>query len=121
MRGKLQICLALCDVASSESYAQRLRACGHNPWPTYNAPSTLLRLGHVLFDVLIADLQCSRIDETSILPFVRRVYPAMRVIAIEHETGGAWLADELADTDAVASCHTSMQRVMDKFSREFAA
>lgn len=99
----LRICLALADENLNETFAAALRGAGHNPWPVYNAPSTLSRLGHVLCDVLIAEPICSRVDGASFLPFVRRVYPEVRIVALEHVAGGEWLAEERAHVDAMAT------------------
>lgn len=108
----LQVCLALSDEALNDAYACTLRAVGHNPWPAYNAHSALLRFGHVPFDAMIIDAQCAYIAGRSFLPSVRRAYPGMRIVAVKHETGGAWPEGDPAQVDAIADCPSSALRAL---------
>lgn len=97
----LQVCLAISDERLNEAVASALRDVGHNPWPTYNASSTLSRLGQVVFDVLMTDVSCSKIDSTSFLPFVRQVYPQMRILALQFDADPEWPLEERACVEVV--------------------
>lgn len=102
MPSSFRVCLAVDDEALSERYAALLVAAGYNPWRAYNAPSALLRMGQVLFDALVVDASCHRVDGASFLEFVKRMYPSTLIVAVVRADGDMWVEGDLSHADAVA-------------------
>lgn len=100
MTKSISICLAIGDEEINAALAEHLRAIGHNPWPAYNAASALSRLGQGLFDALMVGALCHQIDGVSFLPFVRRVYPRTRIVAVLHAAAPHWQPENLKSVDA---------------------
>ena len=99
MTKSLRICLAIGDEKINAALAEQLRAIGHNPWPAYNPASALSRLGQGLFDALMVGALCHRIDGASFLPFVQRVYPRTRIVAVLHAAAPQWESEDRKGVD----------------------
>lgn len=87
----MKLCIVEHDEALIASLQAQLREAGHAVAVAYNNNAGLHRLGTDIFDALFIGQTCAVIGSTSVIPWIRKLYPDLWIVVLSQISKAAEL------------------------------